>query len=218
MNEATEVQTTTKNIPQKGEFYVLGPDMRGSRGHGVVFENENKFPWPPHMHIGPSSAGIKEFKEVPRLRQSRPNDMPSDLDSDFRGYWLVSEPLKQLFESIDPEGFEFASCDFILNDGSKAPAHYLCDIVRVIDAIDEDASKVKILTEGYSKQGKHYSLAGGASLAFRKTVIDSAHIFRTPYNSRLVICDQILRNALVENGFGKPRNSRGVWLIDAANY
>ncbi|MFB9115133.1 imm11 family protein [Xanthomonas arboricola pv. corylina] len=213
MNEATRV---TENGPHKGEFYTLSPDMRGSRGHGVVFENKASFPLPTHLSLEQSGSGIKEFSDVPRLRQSQPDQMVNDLDSSFRGYWLVSDPLKELFESIDSEAFSFAKCEFTLYNGSQAAPHYFCEIIREIDALDEEASTVKILTEGYPK-GKHYSLAGGASLAFKKEIVGAAHIFRTPYNGGLVICDRLFRDALIEHGFGKGRNSRGVWLSDAAD-
>lgn len=213
MNEATRV---TENGPQKGEFYTLSPDMRGSLGHGVVFENKASFPLPTHLSLEQSGSGIKEFSDVPRLRQSQPDQMVNDLDSSFRGYWLVSDPLKELFESIDSEAFSFAKCEFTLYNGSQAAPHYFCEVIREIDALDEEASTVKILTEGYPK-GKHYSLAGGASLVFKKEIVGAAHIFRTPYNGGLVICDRLFRDALIEHGFGKGRNSRGVWLSDAAD-
>lgn len=212
-----EVIKIAESKPQKGEFYTLSPDMRGSRGHGVVFENDKNFPLPANLRLEQSGSGIKEFKDVPRLRQSHPDQMVNDLDSSFRGYWLVSETLKNVFESLDPEAFSFAKCEFTLYDGSQAAPHYFCEVIREVDALDEDASVVKILTEGYPR-GKHYNLAGGASLIFKKDLLREAHVFRTPYNSGLVICDRFFRDALIKHGFGKGRNSRGVWLRDAADY
>ncbi|MBF9172112.1 DUF1629 domain-containing protein [Xanthomonas campestris pv. campestris] len=207
----------TGNAPRKGEFYALSPDARGGGpGNGVILENKMAIPLPEHISIDPNNAGLKDLKERPRLRQGSPNQMPDDLDASFRGYWLVSEPLKTLFESLDPDAFAFAECDFTLFDGSAAPLHYLCEVIREIDAIDIQASSVRILTEGYPN-GKHYSLVGGAKLAFSKDVVGSAHIFRTPYTTK-VFCDRLFKDTLIEHGFGKARNSRGVWLIDAADY
>ncbi len=215
--DMNEVEKFAENTPRKGEFYVLTPDMRGNGpGHGIILENKMAIPLPEYMSLDKAAAGLKDLKEVPRLRQVRAASMPNDLDSSFRGYWLVSEALKKIFESIDSVAFSFAKCDFILHGGSQAPPHYLCEVTREIDAIDEQASQVKILTEGYPK-GKFYSLAGGAKLAFRKELVGSSHIFRTPYTADS-FCDRVFRDALVDNGFGKSRNSRGVWLIDAADY
>ncbi|WP_134954700.1 imm11 family protein, partial [Xanthomonas citri] len=130
---------------------------------------------------------------------------------------FVSEPLKEVFESVDSKAFAFAKCELTLYDGSQAAPHYFCEVIREIDALDEEASTVKILTEGYPK-GKHYSLVGGASLVFRRDMLGPAHVFRTPYNGALVICDRLFRDALIEHGFGKARAPRGVWLCDAADY
>ncbi|MBO9738884.1 DUF1629 domain-containing protein [Xanthomonas axonopodis pv. begoniae] len=205
----------TENKPEKGVFYILQPDMRsGGRGHGVQFVNENSVPFPAYLSSPPESGGIAMLHEVPRLRHDHRNgDMPRDLDSGFKDYWLVSEPLKHVFQTVDPEGFSFAPCEFLLEDGSQAPPHYLCEVVRILDAIDETASRVKVLT-GYPN-GKYYSIAGGADLAFEKEVIGSAHVFRTPYTAD-AFCDHILRDALRASGFGKSPRTRGVRLIDAA--
>lgn len=210
---------TIQNAPQKGEFYILRPDMRGGGSvHGVVFENEKELRPPGQGMIRPPHGGFPSLQEMPRLRYDpHQGRMPNDLQGGFSGYWLTSEPLKQVLEAVDPDGFAFVPCEFILEDGSQGPSYFLCDVVRALDALDEVASTVKILTEGYSA-GKHYSLAGGASLAFIKDVVESAHVFRTPYNSQLVVCDRVLRDALVERGFGKPPDYRGVWLEDAAEY
>lgn len=50
--------------------------------------------------------------------------MPRDLE-ELAGIWIVSEPLKQLFEQLDAEAFAFVACDFSLADGSPAPQYYL---------------------------------------------------------------------------------------------
>ncbi|ARR13737.1 DUF1629 domain-containing protein [Xanthomonas citri pv. citri] len=218
MNEAKEARATLHNAPQRGAFYIFRPDMRGGRsGHGVVFENEKALRPEGRGIIRPTDGGFPLLKEAPRLRynQSR-GQMPNDLQGGFSGYWLTSDPLKKVLESIDSEGFEFVPCDFLLEDGSQGPQHYLCDVTRVIDAIDEGASTVKVLTEGYSK-GKYFDLTGGASLAFDKEVVASAHVFRTPYTAD-AFCDRLLRDALIENGFGRSPKTRGVRLIDASDY
>ncbi len=215
MNEIEESTMTTHHKPKKGEFYILEPDMRGGgRGNGVEFENEKNVPFPAHMSQPSERGGLAELKETPRLRyDSRIGDMPNDMHSGFKGYWLISEPLKQIFQSMDPAGFSFVKCSFLLEDGSEASPHYLCEVVRMLDAIDEAASKVKVLT-GYPN-GKYYRLAGGANLAFRKNIVGSAHIFRTPYSSE-AFCDRLLRDTLIEHGFGRLPRTRGVWLTDAA--
>ncbi|WP_017169375.1 imm11 family protein [Xanthomonas phaseoli] len=189
---------SNQNQPMKGEFYILRSDMGGGgRGPGLKLENPDAVPFSIADSLPGEDAGLAALKETPR------------------DYWLVSEPLKQVLEAADPEGFVFALCDFRLEDGTPAAPHYLCEVVRIIDAIDEEASTVKVLTR--YPNGKYYSLVGGAKLAFRKDVVGAAHIFRTPYTAD-AFCDRFLRDTLISHGFGKSPRKRGVRLIDAANY
>ncbi|MCC4605896.1 imm11 family protein [Xanthomonas campestris] len=216
MKQTEQTQTIHHNAPKKGQFYILRPDMRGGRGPGVTFENEKAIPFPVYISQPLERGGLAELKEIPRLRyDSCIGDMPNDLENGFKGYWLVSGPLKQVMQSVDPDGLAFVRCSFLLEDGSEAPLHYLCEVVRMLDAIDEDASKVKVLT-GYPN-GKYYDVSAGVSFAFKNEVIGSAHVFRTPYTAD-AFCDRVLRDILIEHGFGKSPKTRGVRLIDAADY
>lgn len=85
---------------------------------------------------------------------------PEDLEGGFSGYWLVSERLRRVMEMVDPAAFEFAETDYRLANGSKGPNVYLCDVVRTVDALDEDASYLDIKVSDEYEAGKHYSLAG----------------------------------------------------------
>lgn len=205
-------RTPSANAPEKGAFYILKPDGRGGGpGHGVVFENRKDIP-AAHPSFGPTLAALEI---VPRLRYDpKEGTYPNDLDASFRGYWLVSEALKRVFESVDPTGFAFKPCIFTLPDGSPAAPHYFCEVLRVLDALDEEASTLKIETGDYIN-GKFYSTFA-ASLTFKREVVGDAHVFRTPYTDQ-VFCDRAMRDALLDAGFGLPRDTRGVWLYDAAD-
>lgn len=63
-------------------------------------------------------------------------------------------------EAVDPGAFAFAETDYRLADGSKGPNVYLCDVVRTVDALDEDASHLDIKVSDEYEDGKYYSLAG----------------------------------------------------------
>lgn len=204
--------------PPKGMFYVLSPDMGApGRGHGVELENEEEIPWPVFMGDPVGSGGLTSLKAVPRLRyNSQIGDMPSDLHGGFNGYWLVSQPLKDVLEKADAEGFSFARCTFKLEDGSEGEPHYLCEVKRILDAVDEEASSVKVL--GGYPNGKYYSLSGGAKLSFKAAEVGAAHVFMDIHSGSRVYCDRVLRDCLVEHGFGTVVNPRGVWIEDAADY
>jgi len=119
-------------------------------------------------------------------------------------------------EKGDAEGFAFAKCAFQLEDGSEGEPHYLCEVTRILDAIDEDASSVKIL-DGY-QNGKYYSLSGGGKLSFKATEVAGIHVFMDIHSGSRIYCDRVLRDALIEHGFGTVTNPRGVWIEDAAGY
>ncbi len=208
---------TNESGPKSGQFYILRADMRGGgRGQGVSVENEDDIPFPASLSVPPEVGGLANLKVKPRLRHERRlGDMPKDLQSGITDYWLVSEPLKRLLASVDPEGFAFVECEFSLEDGTTAAPHYFCEVTRVLDAVDLASSKVKVLTEGY-RNGKYYSVAGGARLAFDLKVVGAAHVFVTPYTAD-VFCDRTLRDALLEGGFGIEPKTRGVRLIDASD-
>jgi hypothetical protein len=211
---------TTENKPKKGEFYILEPDMRrGGSGHGVIFENEDKLITPPRLILWPEGGGFPPLRETPRLvLDPKRGPPPEDLEGGLSGYWMVSERLKNVFEAVDPEGFAFVECDYRLADGSKGPRYFLCDVVRTLDALDEENSKLNIkISDDYS-EGKFYSFAGGISLAFRKDIIGDAHVFHMPFSGNYVICDRTLREAVQAAGMSIGKKSNGLWFEDAADY
>jgi hypothetical protein len=64
------------------------------------------------------------------------------------------------------------------------PRYFLCNVIRILDALDEAQSRLKIAIRDdriYSDFGKKYYSplgVGGAELVFRDEVIGDAHIFR----------------------------------------
>lgn len=204
------------NAPKMGEFYVISQDF-DELPHGVELVNAKVLRPAGRAIIRPEVGGFPKFDDVPRLRETSPEMTLLDFQVGFEGYWLVSDRLKGIFESIDPGAFEFAECELVKYDGTLGEPYFLCDVVRSLDAIDDDASVVKVATEGYPK-GKFYKLAGGAKLAFRKEVVNGAHVFGNPFNTRLVVCDRLMRDALVERGFGIAGEGHGLTLVDAADY
>ena len=180
------------------KLYLIGPHYRGT--HGVIFANEDALVTPPRVILGPPTGqrGFPELSETPLLRYDRKKGkMPRDIEL-FGPYWLISELSKQVFESVDHEAFAFVSCDFILPDGSRGAQYYLCDVVRVIDALDEANSRIRSHFEPSGR--KVYSLVGGASVAFHQDKIVGVHIFRQPNFGGNPVCDQILRNACKASG------------------
>ncbi len=211
------------NRPQRGEFYVLEPDVRGGGpGHSVMIANEEALLTPPSAIIRPRHGGIPALPEVPRLEfEGRRRKLPRDLEGGFSGYWLVSQRLKDVFVAVDPDAFAFAACEFVLPDGSRGPQYYLCDVVRQLAALDKDRSDFQIETARDHSTGKDVeimSFSGGASLFFRKEGVGDAHIFRMAEKRSTVICDSVLRDATRAAGIGAKASSDGLWFMDAADF
>jgi hypothetical protein len=102
--------------------------------------------------------------------------------------------MKTVLESVDPEGFAFLQCEVRLANGEPGPVSWLCDVLRILDAIDEAASRVQIK---YLPQynAKVYQLAGGANLVFREHIIGAAHIFRLAHLRPVIFCDEQVKDA-----------------------
>lgn len=206
-----------QHAPKKGEFYLIDPDTRGgARGHGITLSNADDVPLAEALSLPAGSGGLKALAVMPQLRfDVSKGELPLDLQGGFKGYWLVSDSLKRVLESVDPDAVSFARCEYVQDIYQEGEARFLCEVVRTLDAIDEAASVVNVRT-GYPG-GKYYSLAGGARLAFHKDVTRGSHIFMD-LHSRRIVCDRVMRDALVESGFGGGEHPRGVWLEDAADY
>lgn len=204
--------------PEKGKFYSMGHKWDGYIDD-VDLANENELIWEGEKAMfSPGKRPDNPYPAIPRLevkasRKSPKNvKFPRDLDS-AAGFLLVSDRLKRIFETVDPQGFVFVACDFVLPDGTEGPRHYLCDVTRTIDALDEEASTLRIIVSDEYLNGKLYSLAGFPKLSFKEDVVGSAHIFRTPYIGE-IFCDRTLRDAVVKADEGR---FRGIAFRDAAD-
>jgi hypothetical protein len=81
-----------------------------------------------------------------------------------------------------------------LRDGSEGALRWLCDAVRVLDAVDEEKSDVQILT---ADDGSKFYQFGGI-VRFRSDAVGSAHIFRLKYLEAAWACDEELRRACIK--------------------
>ncbi len=214
----SDVFSKQTNKPRKGQYFVVGPDQHGGM-HGIEIVNKNELTWPGDATWFPPGhyPGRPAYPVMPQLafdKDASKHKLPRDLDA-VSGIWLVSERLKQIFEAVDPIGFVFALCDFTLADGSKGPQYYLCDVTRTIDALNEEASTVRIKIEPSGH--KVYSFVGGAKLTFKEEKIGWAHIFRMMEKPSSVICDHVLRDACRAVGMNQKGGVSGLQFRDAAN-
>ncbi len=188
--------------PKARKFYIISYSTRHKRADFEV-ENQNVLvaasgALHPHSSVftyalfpPPGRRGFPVYPERPRIvigkRRSGPR--PSDIEL-YHSYWLISDRLKSMFETIDLPAFAFQACDVNLRDGSPGPVYWLCDVVRVLEAFDK--STVQEFRSGIKKSGR---LIGDKTLVFNEAVIGDSHIFRTPYSPPNVFCDQVIKDA-----------------------
>ena len=212
------MESNTPNKPEPGAFFMFEPDLESNRApRGVRFINKRELLTPPRLILRPDEGGFPPLRETPLLTYD-PSEGPEprDLEAGFSGYWLVSERLQQVMAAVDPNAFAFAEVDYRLADGTHGPRHYLCDVVRELDVLDEDASRLRIKIDDDYVRGKFYSLAGGGSLAFRKERLEGAHVFRLVFNPT-VFCDQAFKAAVLAAGIPDNPEESGISFIDAAD-
>ena len=184
-------------VARRRKFYRLD-DFR-SRGDAFNFELENEKELPSGLEC------ISDLAETPRfLFDNSAVRRPRDL-APFYYAWLISDRTKAVFESVDPNGFEFAQCTVRVRKGTwDGPPYWLCQVVRVLDALDECRSRLKIgICDDPRKRTfgqKHYDFRGRTELVFREDLIGDAHMFRMAYYDYWAICDEELKNACKSAG------------------
>ncbi len=215
VNEPTAIEISVAAASDKGKFFLVDAGFLGNgRVPGIEIANEGKLVQPGMNVVSRPNGMPDQYPGRPHLvHVPEKGGMPRDLE-EFAGIWIVSEPLKQLFEEMDAEAFAFVACDFSLADGSTGRPYYLGNVLRRIDALDETSSRVRIKLDHNYQTGedeKLYSLVGGASLVFKPDVVGDAHIFRQDRMGAPPICDRAMFDAL------SAANYSGVRLRDAAD-
>jgi hypothetical protein len=112
--------------------------------------------------------------------------------------WLVSDRTKRLFSNLSKTDFAFLPVDSEVDVGVEPVTIWLCDIIPVLDAIDDSRSRVDAVV-GDSGERIHKIIANG-SLIFDEEVVGSHHSFRLTSNFLTVVCDEIFKNAIIEAG------------------
>jgi len=182
---------------RKRKFYVIGPDYRRGGRLGGRLENDGVIPY--------GAEHQPAFAEPPRFVFDRKTgDPPSDLEP-CAGFWLISDGTKAALEAVDPTAFSFVQCEMRVPHGDwDGPRHWLCEVVRVLDALDETQSRLEIGIrddDRYLDFGKKfYDFSGEVALVFREDAVGDAHVFRMAHRRSTVICDQVLKDACKSAG------------------
>lgn len=176
------------------KFHIMTTRVASNASGYELANKAALFPKPPPILTPPDGArGFRDYPEPPLfVADARKGRLHWDLE-EYSDYWFVSERMKSLLQALDRDAFVFLPCEMRFPDGSKAPPRWLCDVVRMLDAVDEEKSEVKIGTA--DNGSKVYQLLGHINLHFRPEVVRSNRFFRLIYHSPTVICDDDVKSA-----------------------
>nr|WP_128926934.1 DUF1629 domain-containing protein [Bradyrhizobium guangxiense] len=188
------------------KLYKIGRDYRISTSPGWSMENFDALGVGPVLYSPRGKRSFPPLLETPRLLIARSLGRPPADWEPFHDFWLVSDRMKHVLETVDREGVAFLRCETRSLRG-EAPVYWLCDIVRELDAIDEEKSNFKLLDDGTDFR-RYNGTAMDSKFVFREDVIGAAHVFRARFLNE-VICDQAMKDACKAAGlkglrFGNP--------------
>lgn len=189
--------------PKARKFYRVGLDFRFHTAPGLRMENIGSRT----LMSPPGERSFPTLSEPPRLLIDRSlGRAPNDWEL-FHDFWLVSDQMKDVLEAVDREGVAFLKCETRSLGRKAVPDYWLCDVVRTLDAIDEEKSQGEILGDG--TESRRYDGMSYPRFVFKEEVVGSAHIFRPRFWGKIV-CDQAVKDAC------KAAGMRGIGFQDAA--
>jgi hypothetical protein len=177
-------------------FFTLEPDWRITRKPGFTFENEEKLAQGCRT-LGPEPGrrGFPTYPDPPRVLIDPKRGGPPHDWQRYSGYWLISDKLKAVLDAVDPEGCAFVKCDVRYLGGEASDGYWLMDIVRLLDAVDESASRLNIRYDDRSVGGKYYIFSSGTSLVLKLDIVGSAHVFGLTFADNSMFCDGEFKDA-----------------------
>jgi hypothetical protein len=91
-----------------------------------------------------SQRGFQVYPETPVFLASGSQAAINRDFENYHFYWFISDRMKTVLERFDPEAFAFLKCRVQLPNGKEGPVRWLCDVLPVLDALDEEQSEVRI--------------------------------------------------------------------------
>lgn len=136
--------------------------------------------------------GIDLSASVPVISFKRPASRLLDAYSTYFYCWLISEKAKNALEDVDAHGFAFYPVQ-IEPESSSMPSYYLCDMVRLLDCVDELKSTIR-----YQQDSPFKNYLGLKQVVFLEERVGRAHAFRLFYAPTRRIADDVLRKRIDE--------------------
>jgi hypothetical protein len=186
--------------PQLRQYFQVTDDGTAVyRAPEFEWVNETELADPGYTGLAPGpheqGAGFPPFVAPPRIVFSKKGKRPP-LDFNLFGrIWLISDRFKRLLEAFDPEAFEFVRTDTAYDGGTReGPPFWFCDVIRVLDCLDEDRSTIL-----YQENITWKVYASLASAVVRPEAVGAAHVFRLRHYRGRVLVDDVFRGMVHAN-------------------
>lgn len=149
------------------------------------------------LHISP--VGFKPMSGLPLMQfEGKAEKYHDDLEI-IGGIWVMSPPVREFFESIDPGAFAFRECKTQYPDGSPAPPRSLAIVTRVIDAFDRERSEFRI--NPYDPKGEIASISAQKQNFFKKSAIGNCHFFMPAKAVSRIVVSQRVKDEFTKRGW-----------------
>ena len=159
---------------------------------GLVLLNESNLVLPGMVVFGLKDMrfrGIPKVTEIPSFKHiKKEGPYPRDIER-YGSFWIVSKKLKDIFCAFDPDAFDFLECELNANGTSTIGEYWICDVIRVIDAIDEAKSELFV---HYVGGEKHYNFLSSGKISLNEFAVKGHRVFMVDHCWPHVMCDEEL--------------------------
>lgn len=182
--------------PNRPPFYLLN-DRARSTPAGKEFLNMSEVCAGTGVIIlCPRSSwerGFRSYAARPRFRISRRlgRTVP-DVES-YLGYWFISDAAKRVLDAVSPQDFCYLPVEVDVDRGCEPRTCWLCDVVTMLDAVDETRSGGLRVT--FNDQGRKLHNTLCASTAFDENIVGEHHVFRLLTDPNQIICTERFKSA-----------------------
>ena len=189
------------NQADKRSFYIV-EYKAFSKPSGIRLMNEKEVfgdGWPQFFKPpGLFDRGFRTYPAVPRYRVSKKLGRPPQ-DIERHGfYWFVSDGAKQVLSGLSKMDFQFMALDIETDAGQEPVRRWLCDILSILDPVDEDNSAI-VIVQGDSGE-PIYRLRSDIILSMKEDAVGEHRAFRLLKSFDTIVCDDIFRSALRDAG------------------
>lgn len=137
--------------------------------------------------------GFRPYTARPRFRISeRLGRRVPDIEN-YLGYWFISEAAKQVLDTVSPDDFTYLPIDVEVDPGCDPVSYWLCDVVTILDAVDEARSER--LRIKFNDQGQKLHNILYASTIFHESVVGSHNVFRLFTSPHNIVCTEGFKEA-----------------------